>query len=811
MWVSASIGKLRGILGSVLLLGALWLPPIPTLAQPLEPGVSLSDGRRFLLDNGNVKVFSKEFAEQPELETDSVSGLYQGSQGWGDSFLVQTSKGLLRVATGSKAEPEMVVPGEEVSVVAWGDAFLASLPSATELTFLTPAGQTRLPLAGTLESLVVVDAHLVLARTDEGVFTLLRDGGSGEPVTRVPGLPFPLSETRVASENGRLFLWSPQSETLLDMVEGPTGAARYPASGKPIALDEKPAYGVRVLPNGSALVAGTESLFLIDPSGNAQNIGTLPVKEAKDFETWPMFGSGDGVTLLIPENQATRVLRLPSDGQPPSEVLPAGKLAGIVEPEAGKPGQTLLFWATSFEEPKLDEEGQAVLDLNSGKPAAPLIVTGCQIYAIGPDGRWSLVVDEPRAHLVGPVQRVGERVVYATQTEPAHQAGVELEVNSRYPYPPVHLLGRSLIDPKDVWTFEAPRGESPSKDRLPESQWPLMTPTGPLLVTSEGGSLLALDPATGKLQWATEELPIDESTPLMLAWSDTFALLATKSTGRSLLRIEPQSGKLLGESTLNELFDTQKWRHLLGVLLVCAALGYYIYAAGRRNLYIRRIAGLQALDEAVGRATEMGKPVLYVVGLADVDDIQTMASLSILSHVARKTAEYDTPIVTTTARAVAFSAAQEIVRDAFSVAGRPDAFSVESVRYISDDQFGYTAGVDGIMVREKPAANFYIGNFYAESLILAETGYATGSIQIAGTAQPSQVPFFVAACDYTLIGEELYAASAYLSRDPLQVGSLRGQDVGKAIVMVLLVVCSLLVSMGVDLAKISEWTGVPLP
>ena len=66
--------------------------------------------------------------------------------------------------------------------------------------------------------------------------------------------------------------------------------------------------------------------------------------------------------------------------------------------------------------------------------------------------------------------------------------------------------------------------------------------------------------------------------------------------------------------------------------------------------------------------------------------------------------------------------------------------------------------------------------------ILAETGNSIGAIQIAGTAESSQLPFFVAACDYTLIGEELFAASAYLSRQPDQLGSLKGQDAGKLLV-----------------------------
>ena len=92
------------------------------------------------------------------------------------------------------------------------------------------------------------------------------------------------------------------------------------------------------------------------------------------------------------------------------------------------------------------------------------------------------------------------------------------------------------------------------------------------------------------------------------------------------------------------------------------------------------------------------------------------------------------------------------------------------------------------MVREEPAACVYMGGFYAESLILAETGNHIGAIQVAGTAMPSQLPFFVASCDYTLIGEEFFAASAYLSNDPLQIGSLKGQDYGKFFSVFILVI-----------------------
>ncbi len=234
------------------------------------------------------------------------------------------------------------------------------------------------------------------------------------------------------------------------------------------------------------------------------------------------------------------------------------------------------------------------------------------------------------------------------------------------------------------------------------------------------------------------------------------------------------------------------------VIIVCLLgfVSYFTFHAQRgKEMFIRRISGLSALEDAVGRATEMGRGVLYIPGIMDMDDIQTIAGVTILGHVAKKTAEYDTPLFAPMTRSFVMSVAHEIVKQAYLEKGRPDAFRPDRINYLTDDQFGYVAGVGGIMMRDKPAACFYLGTFYAESLILAETGNSIGAIQIAGTAEPSQIPFFVAACDYTLIGEELFAASAYLSKNPKEVGSLKGQDISKIIIIFFIVVGTILITI----------------
>ncbi len=229
------------------------------------------------------------------------------------------------------------------------------------------------------------------------------------------------------------------------------------------------------------------------------------------------------------------------------------------------------------------------------------------------------------------------------------------------------------------------------------------------------------------------------------------------------------------------------------VLVVCGSFVLFTeLAKAGRKIHVREIAGLKAITEAVGRATEMGRPCLFVPGIQDMNEMPTVAGISVLSHVARMTADYDATLEVPTSRSLVMTAARETVQAAYLAAGRPEAYNEDRIYYVTQEQFPYVAYLAGYMVREKPAACFYAGTFFAESLILAETGNSIGAIQIAGTAEAAQLPFFVAACDYTLIGEELFAASAYLSGEPHQLGSLRGQDAGKLLAGVLLTAGSLL-------------------
>ena len=226
--------------------------------------------------------------------------------------------------------------------------------------------------------------------------------------------------------------------------------------------------------------------------------------------------------------------------------------------------------------------------------------------------------------------------------------------------------------------------------------------------------------------------------------------------------------------------------YIIEGLIVFFVLWKIIAARMGKELFIRRINGLSAIDEAVGRSTEMGKPLLYSFGMSGFGIIG-LQSLAIMSHVLNRSAMYGSRVIAAYSDSLLLAAGDEVSREAYENAGVPDLYHAEDSRFLSENQFAYTSAVVGLIHREKPASIIYMGYFAGESLILAENGQASGAIQIAGTQETTQIPFFLASCDYTIIGDEYYAAAAYLSKEPTMLGSIVGQDYSKILIIIFII------------------------
>jgi hypothetical protein len=246
---------------------------------------------------------------------------------------------------------------------------------------------------------------------------------------------------------------------------------------------------------------------------------------------------------------------------------------------------------------------------------------------------------------------------------------------------------------------------------------------------------------------------------------------------------------------------------LFGLICLVAIMGacaYYIkMAEGGKVPKVRRIPGIDAIDEAIGRAVEIGRPVICSHGIATLRDAttgpQTIAGLSVTSYVAKKCVEMGARIIVPVRQPEVFPIAADIVETAYKMAGKPEEYQPSDVMYLSNDQFGFSSSYIGLLMRDKPGANIMVGAYWAESMQLAEVGTRVGAMQIAGTAQSSQIAFFLLACDYCLIGEEIYAASAYLSGEGIQIASIAGQDIGRLLTVLICVLGCILFSLNINL------------
>jgi hypothetical protein len=236
------------------------------------------------------------------------------------------------------------------------------------------------------------------------------------------------------------------------------------------------------------------------------------------------------------------------------------------------------------------------------------------------------------------------------------------------------------------------------------------------------------------------------------------------------------------------------------ILILFSAIIVWSVVRAQRGAkpFIRRIPGLSAIEEAVGRAVEMGRPMLTSVGLGGIDII-TLQALAIVANVAQVAAKFGQRIVLPVRSAALVPVAEDALSAVYAREGRPDAFSDRDIVFLSGEQFAYAAGVSGLIQREKVAATFLFGTFYAESLIIAENANQVGAIQVAGTPSTTQIPFFIVSCDYVIIGDEYYAATASLTRQPTLMGSLVGQDRVKMLVLALMAGGALLLTLGIPL------------
>jgi hypothetical protein len=237
-----------------------------------------------------------------------------------------------------------------------------------------------------------------------------------------------------------------------------------------------------------------------------------------------------------------------------------------------------------------------------------------------------------------------------------------------------------------------------------------------------------------------------------------------------------------------EIIASGKLWDIVYLALLWIGTTYYIRLAQQGKWRkIRTIPAVQAIEEMVGRGTEMGRPVHFCPGdsttLVGSKAPMILAGLAICKHVAELAAKYDAEMFATVASKdgpYLLVMIEDIMRQAYLEAGKPEKFRPgETVRFVSDQQHGLTSAMAGIYQREQVAATVLVGGWAGATVNMIGSAHAAGAMVLYGTCRQAQLMWAIALADYVLITEEIFAAAAQLSEEPIQLGSIAAQDIAK--------------------------------
>lgn len=244
----------------------------------------------------------------------------------------------------------------------------------------------------------------------------------------------------------------------------------------------------------------------------------------------------------------------------------------------------------------------------------------------------------------------------------------------------------------------------------------------------------------------------------------------------------------------------------LGILIILTMLALILFFVRRmkagHEIHLRHIPALDSLPQLMSQAVESGQEIhvsLGTGGITDTTAATTLAGLAVLDYLAERGCGSGAPPVVTVADPMVLAAAQDSLRRAYRRHHRPQDYSGTQVEMVAPQPVIYALGASTRLDPRDTAANLMFGSFGSEALLLAEPGAQRGITQLAGTDDPQAMATLQAAADDSVIGEELYAVPAYLSRIPAHVASLRAQDVLRIAVAALILIASLLALVDIQL------------
>ena len=234
---------------------------------------------------------------------------------------------------------------------------------------------------------------------------------------------------------------------------------------------------------------------------------------------------------------------------------------------------------------------------------------------------------------------------------------------------------------------------------------------------------------------------------------------------------------------------------LLLFLLVVTPLLALLFALRARTArapQVRPLPGIALLRGVFGLSAETGRPLHVATGASGGGALpgpsaESLASLLIAQRVAEETTRRGGSVAATSGDIVAHAALRGTLRAAYSQAGYATSYDAADVQLVAQGQpVAYAAGVAARYAAAPPLAAVVAGGYGAEALLITAEGAEHAVPQVAAATSLAALPVLALSADATLVGEELFAAEAYLADSAAPKARLLTHDALRWLVLALL-------------------------
>ena len=241
----------------------------------------------------------------------------------------------------------------------------------------------------------------------------------------------------------------------------------------------------------------------------------------------------------------------------------------------------------------------------------------------------------------------------------------------------------------------------------------------------------------------------------------------------------------------------------LGLLVLTAVLLLaFIFLRRRSPASFRIIDAYERLNRSVGLAVENGTRLHISLGRGNLLTARggsALAGLAMLRRLAERASVSDRPPIATSGDASLAILSQDTLRSGYRAAGAEEQYRFTTGRLTGLTPFSYAAGAIPTIHDENVSTNVILGDLGAESALLAEASDRENSNLIAASDNLSAQSVFYASSQEPLIGEELFAAGAYVGAGAAHEASLNVQDILRWLIILALILGAGLKLVGVPI------------